>query len=292
MPKENIDYSNTIIYKIYCNDDTITDIYVGHTTHFIQRKYQHKVLSNESKNVLKIYKTIRENGGWDNWSMVEIATYNCKNSTEARIKEQIHYEELHASLNSCAPYIDKTKYFCVECDVQCSSPKLFNSHINCISHNKMKKNKANSENEIVQIGTGKKNLKKNLNRFLCETCDFKCYMKCDWERHIIRPKHLKGVNEGAKGKTKNENNLKKTYFCKNCDKHFVTQSGLWKHNLKCEYHNTLEDANALENIKNNEINQQQLIDYLMKENSEFKQLMLEQNKHMLELIKNAGNNNT
>ena len=28
MPKENIDYSNTIIYKIYCNDDTITDIYV------------------------------------------------------------------------------------------------------------------------------------------------------------------------------------------------------------------------------------------------------------------------
>jgi hypothetical protein len=61
-------------------------------------------------------------------------------------------------------------------------------------------------------------------------------MKCDWERHIIRPKHLKGVKEWAKGKTKNENNLKKTYFCKNCDKHFVTQSGLWKHNLKCEYH--------------------------------------------------------
>jgi hypothetical protein len=29
----------------------------------------------------------------------------------------------------------------------------------------------------------------------------------------------------------------------------------------------------------------------MKENSEFKQLMLEQNKHMLELAKNAGNNN-
>ena len=26
MPKENIDYSNTIIYKIYCNDDTINKI--------------------------------------------------------------------------------------------------------------------------------------------------------------------------------------------------------------------------------------------------------------------------
>ena len=42
----------------------------------------------------------------------------------------------------------------------------------------------------------------------------------------------------------------------------------------------------------NEINQQQLVDYLMKENSEFKQLMMEQNKHMLELAKNAGNHNT
>ena len=26
MPKENIDYSNTIIYKIYCNDDKINKI--------------------------------------------------------------------------------------------------------------------------------------------------------------------------------------------------------------------------------------------------------------------------
>jgi hypothetical protein len=45
---------------------------------------------------LKIYKIIRENGGWDNWNMVEIAKYNCNDSTEARIKEQLHYEELNA----------------------------------------------------------------------------------------------------------------------------------------------------------------------------------------------------
>ena len=141
-----------------------------------------------------------------------------------------------------------------------------------------------------------KKLKKNLHRFFCESCDFKCYMKCDWERHLIRPKHLKGVKEvkeGAKGIAGNEKNLKKTYYCKNCDKQFATQSGLWKHNLKCEYHNTLEDTNTLENIKNNEINQQQqLVDYLMKENAEFKQLMIDQNKHMLELAKNSGNNNS
>jgi len=35
MPKENIDYSNTIIYKICCSDFSITDLYVGHTTNFV-----------------------------------------------------------------------------------------------------------------------------------------------------------------------------------------------------------------------------------------------------------------
>jgi hypothetical protein len=43
--------------------------------------------------------------------------------------------------------------------------------------------------EIKEI----KKLKKNLPRFFCELCDFKCYMKCDWDRHILRPKHLNNV---------------------------------------------------------------------------------------------------
>ena len=42
MPKKDIDYSKTIIYKIVCNDLNITDVYVGHTTNFIKRKARHK----------------------------------------------------------------------------------------------------------------------------------------------------------------------------------------------------------------------------------------------------------
>jgi len=95
MPKDIVDYSNTIIYKIYCKDETITDIYVGHTTNFIQRKYSHKIACNNLQNNVKIYNTIRCNGGWDNWNMVEIAKYSCKDATEARIKEQEHYDEIN-----------------------------------------------------------------------------------------------------------------------------------------------------------------------------------------------------
>jgi hypothetical protein len=277
MPKENIDYSNTIIYKIYCIDETIKDIYVGHTTHFIQRKYQHKVSSNESKNVLKIYKTIRENGGWDNWSMVEIATYNCKNSTEARIKEQLHYEELNASLNSCAPYIDKTKYFCVECDLQCKGPKLFNNHINCISHNKKQIN-PNNEQTII-------NKSNFCPKFICEYCDYKCCKLSEYNKHLLTNKHKILQNP-------THLNNQKTYTCV-CGKNYKHSPTLYAHKKK----NNCQENIALTNLIDNKLTintndgHQQLIEYLMKENSEFKQLMIDQNKYMMELAKNAGNHN-
>ena len=37
MQKVEIDYSNTIIYKIVCKDPLIKDVYVGHTTNFVQQ---------------------------------------------------------------------------------------------------------------------------------------------------------------------------------------------------------------------------------------------------------------
>ena len=79
MPKIIIDYSNTIIYKIFCKDPNVSDIYVGHTTNFVQRKHAHKQNSMNSKSPcydLKLYKIIRDNGGWDNWKITELEKYD------------------------------------------------------------------------------------------------------------------------------------------------------------------------------------------------------------------------
>ena len=101
-----MDYSNTVIYKIVCNDLNIKDVYVGHTTQFTKRKCVHK--SNcTNKNVVsynfKVYKTIRDNGGWENWSMIEIEKYNCKDGNEASSRERYWYETLNANLNNHCP---------------------------------------------------------------------------------------------------------------------------------------------------------------------------------------------
>jgi group I intron endonuclease len=101
-----MDFNNMLMYKIVCNDLNITDIYVGSTTNFRIRKNRHKsVCCNEkSKNHhLKVYRFIRENGGWDNFLMVEIEKFPCNDSNEAHTRERYWIENLNSTLNYNIP---------------------------------------------------------------------------------------------------------------------------------------------------------------------------------------------
>jgi len=112
-----MDYSKTIMYKIVCNDIAVTDVYVGHTTDFINRKACHKRNCNNSNRreySLKLYQYIRENGGWDNFSIIIIEEYPCNNKEEARHRERYWYETLNATLNMVCPIIsdeEKREYY-------------------------------------------------------------------------------------------------------------------------------------------------------------------------------------
>jgi|688.fasta_scaffold304087_1 hypothetical protein len=129
--------------------------------------------------------------------------------------------------------------------------------------------------EIKEI----KKLKKNLPRFFCKICDFECYMKCDWDRHISRPKHLFS-HEGNENVQKK---LKKTYNC-DCGKIFNSNSGLWKHKKKCLEPET-ETENVVINEQNVVINEQTVVadkDLIM--------MLVKQNSELLEVLKNGTNN--
>ena len=111
MPKVNVDYSKTIIYKLVCNDLNITECYVGSTTNFTKRKNMHKSICNnprDKKHNRKNYCFIRNNGGWSNWQMIEIEKHPCNDKNEATKRERYYYESLNASLNSNKPHISKT----------------------------------------------------------------------------------------------------------------------------------------------------------------------------------------
>jgi predicted GIY-YIG superfamily endonuclease len=106
MPRLPIDYQKTLIYKIVCNDLNVKDLYVGHTTDFIRRKVEHKSRCNninKKESNFKIYSTIRENGGWENWVMIEVEKFPCNDAKEARMRERYWFEYFNASLNAIYP---------------------------------------------------------------------------------------------------------------------------------------------------------------------------------------------
>ena len=109
MPKENIDYSKTIIYKIVCKDVNIKDCYVGSTTDFTRRKQKHKT-NLHNKPELYVYNFINQNGGWENWEMIEIEKYNALDKLGALKKERYWLETLKATLNKKIPSRTNQEY--------------------------------------------------------------------------------------------------------------------------------------------------------------------------------------
>jgi hypothetical protein len=110
MPRKPIDYKGALIYKLVCKDLSITDLYVGHTTSFKDRKRDHKshCINQCSR---RIYKTMNNNGGWDNWEMVEIEKYPCADVNEARARERYWYEFFDAKLNTRCPTFNIERNF-------------------------------------------------------------------------------------------------------------------------------------------------------------------------------------
>ena len=99
---KNPDYSKTCIYKIIPNNNQLNYYYIGNTTNIEQRVKNHcsncENINSVSYNRL-LYKTIRENGGWNKWRLEKIENFPCNNDIEAREREQYYIKELSANLN-------------------------------------------------------------------------------------------------------------------------------------------------------------------------------------------------
>ena len=139
--------------------------------------------------------------------------------------------------------------------------------------------------------------------FTCKKCCFISHNKKDYSRHLLTSKHAKihemetnGNNLETIGNEKTPILPQKTpqHICKKCDKGFISRNGLWKHKKKCEI--KLENITmTLEEEPENNQYSADLILELLKQNQEFKELILEQNKQMLEISKDrniTNNNNT
>jgi hypothetical protein len=107
--------------------------------------------------------------------------------------------------------------------------------------------------------------------FHCKHCEFLCSKNADFERHKLTKKHL-----GVLINKKNAENITK-HTC-DCGKEYKERSGLWRHKKVCI-------SNKQEEIDMN------LVMTLVKQNQEFKEMMMEQQKYMMEIAENSNTTN-
>ena len=104
--KQMVNYKNGIVYKLCCKNTEIKDEYIGSTTNFRRRKWEHKSSCNNeesNKHGYYVYQFIRENGGWDNWDMIELEKYSATDKQDLHKRERFWIEELGTSLNVRIP---------------------------------------------------------------------------------------------------------------------------------------------------------------------------------------------
>jgi hypothetical protein len=117
---------------------------------------------------------------------------------------------------------------------------------------------------------------KNAEIFHCVPCDYKCCKQSEYNRHKISAKHQNRTNL-------NENDANK-FICKICKKMYKARNSLWYHEQKCKPHN--------ENTTCETTELKEIMNYLIKENSDLKTMMLDVVKNSNTIIYNNNINNS
>ena len=69
MGKQKPKFENSVVYKIYCLDSEITDIYVGVTTNLKSKDYHHRkscTVEGYTECNRYVHQFIKSHGGWEN----------------------------------------------------------------------------------------------------------------------------------------------------------------------------------------------------------------------------------
>jgi hypothetical protein len=126
-----------------------------------------------------------------------------------------------------------------------------------------------------------KKLRKVAIKYSCNNCHYITSRKSSFDKHILSSKHILG----------NILETKMLLIC-DCEKEFKTRSGLWKHKKMCSQNICDDKKTQLFDIceQSNNITPELVLN-IIQQNQEFKDLLLEQNKIIIEMSKNNNTTN-
>lgn len=102
-----------IIYKIYHKEKPEL-LYIGSTFNFKNRMSSHKVNINNNNNKLKLYETIRTNGGEDKFNFEKIVELSTSSNEASKLKlvlESYYFKTLKPTMNKNHPFRTQAEYY-------------------------------------------------------------------------------------------------------------------------------------------------------------------------------------
>ena len=110
---------------------------------------------------------------------------------------------------------------------------------------------------------------KNAEIFFCEYCDFKCFKKSNYDKHLLTRKHMKAnkmLTNANEIMPENANLL--MFICNNCNKNFKHSSSLSRHKNKCQTKEEIEEID-------NSLNEKEIIMTLLNQNNQLQNQIIE-----------------
>jgi hypothetical protein len=128
--------------------------------------------------------------------------------------------------------------------------------------------------------------------FFCEKCNFITNNKKDYRRHLSTSKHARLCENNDNTTEFPLKTQKHKQFICLCGKEYNDRAGLWRHKKKCQETEEEEVKKEIEEIKKEEnTNDKELLTFLLKENQEFKKMILDLASKTNVINNNTTNNN-
>ena len=128
---------------------------------------------------------------------------------------------------------------------------------------------------------------KNAVQYRCEECDFVCSKESNYEKHILTRKHKfrTNIEHLERKKMPNENNK---FVCE-CGKKYSARNSLWYHKQRCfTAEKNAEKCQTVCDTSYDDISDKETIMMLVKQNQEFKDLIISQNNTIVEMSKEVA----
>ena len=142
-------------------------------------------------------------------------------------------------------------------------------------------------------------------KYDCKYCDYNCYKKSDYNKHILTAKHKKNENRTILNDFERKKSQKVAIYICDCGKEYSVRNSLWYHKKKCSKNNknvivgleTGSRPSILDLISQNK----ELMNLLITKNHQTDEL-IQQNKELTKTVQeivpkignttNNNNNNT